>query len=91
MKETKRSVGESVEDLVSYNDDTGLVNMVAKQIYFPVPSDIYDQIPNNRLEHFSPLDYDMRALNKVKAQFGFRPTEERKKKTEEDEDPSYRG
>jgi hypothetical protein len=91
MKETKRSVGEGVEDLVSYNDDTGLVNMVANQIYFPVPSDIYDQIPDDRLEHFSPLDYDMRALNKVKAQFGFRPTEERKKKTEEDKDPTFRG
>lgn len=91
MKETKRSVGESVEDLVSYNDDTGLVNMVANQIYFPVPSDIYDQIPDDRLEHFSPLDYDMRALNKVKAQFGFRPTEERKKKTEEDKDPTFKG
>lgn len=89
MRLAKESVGESVEDLISYEDNSGLVNMVSKQIYFPVPSDIYSQIPTNQQKHFSPLDYDMRALNKVKAQFDYKPTGERKKKTEDEKDLDF--
>lgn len=87
--EARDNVGSGVDELYDAKGG-GLVNLISDSMVFPIPKDMYPKLSTDEKPYFTKLKFDNRSLRKVKAQFPYRPVQERgPRKTSDEKDKDW--